>query len=123
MAKLPSLAANCTEIDASSAGWPGRPNTVLLPNSFNFSCVAPPLTWSGDNVQKITKLLASEDGKTYLDFDIGKGIDVGQTMTLHWDKSTNKSGCEWYLKAVYADKSVGEAVKFDFCAEDLLISF
>ncbi|MEY2578964.1 MAG: hypothetical protein QOI49_1788 [Verrucomicrobiota bacterium] len=44
-------------------------------------------------------------------------------MTLHWDKSTNKSGCERYLKAVYADKSVGEAVKFDFCAEDLLISF
>jgi len=23
-----------------------------------------------------------EDGKTYLDFDIGKAIDVGQTMTL-----------------------------------------
>ena len=76
-----------------------------------------------ENVQRITKLLASEDGKKYLDFDIGKGIDVGETMTLHWDKSTNKSGCEWYLKAVYADKSVGEAVKFDFCEEDLLISF
>lgn len=44
-------------------------------------------------------------------------------MTLHWDKSTNKSGCEWNLKAVYADKSVGEAVKVDFCEEDLLISF
>ena len=76
-----------------------------------------------DNVQRITKLLASEDGKNYLDFDIGKGIDVGETMTLKWDKSTNKTGCKWYLKAVYADKSVGEAVKFDFCQEDLLISF
>jgi len=76
-----------------------------------------------DNVQRITKLLASEDGKTYLDFDIGKGIDVGETMTLKWDKSTNKTGCNWYLKAVYADKSVGEAVKFDFCEEDILISF
>jgi hypothetical protein len=76
-----------------------------------------------ENVQRITKLLASEDGKKYLDFDIGKGIDVGETMTLKWDKSTNKTGCKWYLKAVYADKSVGEAVKFDFCQEDLLISF
>jgi hypothetical protein len=76
-----------------------------------------------ENVQRITKLLASEGGKKYLDFDIGKGIDVGETITLHWDKSTNKSGCEWYLKAVYADKSVGEAVKFDFCEEDLVISF
>ncbi|MDP9097676.1 MAG: hypothetical protein M3N48_01595, partial [Verrucomicrobiota bacterium] len=35
-----------------------------------------------ENVQRITKLLASEDGKKYLDFDIGKGIDVGETMTL-----------------------------------------
>jgi len=75
------------------------------------------------NVQRITKLLASEDGKKYLDFDIGKGIDVGEIVTLNWDKSTNKSGCEWYLKAVYADKSVGEAVKFNFCEEDLIIQF
>jgi|GEM_PF-807494 len=76
-----------------------------------------------ENVQRITKLLASEDGKKYLDFDIGKGIDVGETRTIVWDKSTNKMGCDWYIKAVYADKSVGDAVKFDFCQEDLLISF
>jgi hypothetical protein len=75
------------------------------------------------NVQRITKLLTSEDGKKYLEFDIGKGIDVGQIVTLNWDKSTNKSGCEWYLKAVYADKSVGEAVQFNFCEEDLIIEF
>jgi hypothetical protein len=75
------------------------------------------------NVQRITKLLTSEDGKKYLEFDIGKGIDVGQIVTLNWDKSTNKSGCEWYLKAVYADKSVGEAVQFNFCEEGLIIQF
>ena len=75
------------------------------------------------NVQRITKLLASEDGKNYINFDIGKGIDVGEIVTLNWDKSTNKSGCKWYLKAVYADKSVGEAVRFDFCEEDLIIQF
>jgi len=75
------------------------------------------------NVQRITKLLTSEDGKKYLEFDIGKGIDVGEIVTLNWDKSTNKSGCEWYLKAVYADKSVGEAVQFNFCEEGLIIQF
>lgn len=75
------------------------------------------------NVQRITKLLTSEDGKKYLEFDIGKGIDVGEIVKLNWDKSTNKSGCEWYLKAVYADKSVGEAVQFNFCEEDLIIEF
>ena len=75
------------------------------------------------NVQRITKLLASEDGKKYLEFDIGKGIDVDETVTLNWDKSTNKAGCEWYIKAVYADKSVGEPVRFNFCEEDLAIEF
>ena len=76
------------------------------------------------NVQRITKLLASEDGKNYSKFDLGKeGIDVGETMKLNWDKSTNKSGCKWYIKAVYADKSVGDAVQFDFCEEDLVIDF
>lgn len=75
------------------------------------------------NVQRITKLLASEDGKDYANFDIGKGIDVGETVQLNWDKSTNKTSCHWFIKAVYADKSIGEAVKFDFCEEDLLIDF
>ncbi|HEX7517003.1 MAG TPA: hypothetical protein VF345_06925 [Chthoniobacterales bacterium] len=75
------------------------------------------------NVQRITKLLASEDGKKYLDFDIGKGIDVGEIVTLNWDKSTNKSACQWFIKTVYADKSVGEAVEFDFCKEGLIIQF
>lgn len=30
----------------------------------------------------IKALLASEDGKTYGEFDIGKGIPAGQTVTL-----------------------------------------
>jgi hypothetical protein len=52
--------------------------------------------------ERITKLLASEDGKDYVKFDIGKGIDAGETVTLNWDKSTNKSNCKWYIKAVFA---------------------
>ena len=75
------------------------------------------------NVQRITKLLASEDGRDYMEFNIGKGIDVGETVELAWDKSTNNKGCKWYIKAVYADGSVGKAVKFNFCEEGLVIDF
>jgi len=71
----------------------------------------------------ITKLLASEDGEKYAFFDIGKGIPPGETMTLKWDKSTNKSDCKWYLKAVFDDGSESKAKKFDFCEEDLELEF
>ena len=72
---------------------------------------------------KITKLLASEDGKTYGFFEIGKGIAPDQTITLMWDKKTNDSGCKWYFKAVFADGDESEAKKFDFCEEDLELEF
>ena len=73
--------------------------------------------------ETITKLLASEDGKTYGNFDIGKGIKPGETITLEWDKKTDGSGCEWYFKAVYEDGEESEAVKFDFCEDDLELEF
>lgn len=72
---------------------------------------------------KITKLLASEDGKDYGNFDIGKGIKPGETITLAWDKKTDDSGCEWYFKAVFEDGEESEAVKFDFCEDDLELEF
>ena len=73
--------------------------------------------------ERITKLLASEDGKDFVKFDIGKGIDSGETVTLNWDKSTNDSNCKWYIKAVYADDTISKAGKFDFCEDDLLLDF
>lgn len=73
---------------------------------------------------KITKLLASEDGEKYGSFDVGKkGIGPGETVTLKWDKSTNKSDCKWYIKAVFEDDSETPAKKFDFCEEDLELDF
>ena len=72
---------------------------------------------------KITKLLASEDGENYGTFDIGKGIKPGESMTLKWDKSTNKTNCKWHLKAVFEDGSESKAKKFDFCEEDLELEF
>ena len=43
----------------------------------------------------IKKLLASEDGKTYGNFDIGSGIAPGKEVELVWDKSTDEGKCEW----------------------------
>ena len=71
----------------------------------------------------ITALLASEDGKTYGAFDIGKGIPAGQTVTLVWDKSTDEGNCEQWIKAKFADGGVSPAAKFDFCEEDLVLEF
>ena len=73
---------------------------------------------------RITKLLASEDGEKYGTFDVGRaGIKPGQTVTLNWDKSTNDSNCEWFIKAVFDDGSETPAKKFNFCEEDLELDF
>lgn len=73
---------------------------------------------------KIMKLLASEDGKDYGNFDIGEeGVAPGKTMTLKWDKSTDDKSCKWYFKAVFSDGEESEPVQFDFCEEDLELEF
>lgn len=71
----------------------------------------------------IKKLLASEDGKTFGYFDIGKGIGPGQKRTLVWDKSTDDEECVQYFKAVYDDGEESPTVAFDFCEEDLELVF
>ena len=73
--------------------------------------------------QTIKKILASEDGKTYGYFDIGKGIAPGQTIELVWDKSTDNGNCYQYFKAVFDDGEESQAVKFDFCEEGLVLEF
>jgi len=73
--------------------------------------------------EKITKLLASEDGKEYGNFDIGSGIGGGKTITLNWDKKTNDSGCKWFFKAEFADGEESPPVQFDFCEEDIELEF
>lgn len=73
--------------------------------------------------QTIKKLLVSEDGKAYGFFDIGSGIKAGETAKLVWDKSTNDGNCEQYFKAVFSDGEESEAVKFDFCEDDLELEF
>ncbi|MDQ6624741.1 MAG: hypothetical protein M3Y69_01180 [Verrucomicrobiota bacterium] len=72
---------------------------------------------------KIVKLLASENGKDYGNFDLGDGIAPGKTVTLNWGKNTKDTGCKWFLKAVFSDGEESEAQKFDFCEDDLELEF
>lgn len=72
---------------------------------------------------RIVALEASEDGKSWGKFDIGRGIASGDSTTLVWGEHTDDSGCEWYFRAQYSDGTWSEAAAFDFCEEDLVLSF
>src|SRR4051812_14925949 len=69
----------------------------------------------------IVKLLASEDGKTYGNFDIGSGIAAGKTATMEWSHSTDNGNCEWYFKAKLDNGEETTPVEFDFCEKNLVL--
>lgn len=71
----------------------------------------------------ILALLTSEKGKKWGKFDIGPGLDPGRSVKLEWDESTDNSGCEWWIKAVYDNGNLSLPGKFDFCKENLVIEF
>ena len=73
--------------------------------------------------ETITKLLVSEDGDTYGYFDIGDGIEPGETETIVWDKSANGESCHQWFKAVWESGKEGKPVKFDFCEKGLTLEF
>ena len=75
------------------------------------------------SVSRITKVEVSEDGKSWGYFDIGKGIPAATSTEVVWDSSTDDSGCEWRVRATFADESVSEPTTFDFCEEALEIEF
>ncbi|MBD0372670.1 MAG: hypothetical protein ICV60_17630 [Pyrinomonadaceae bacterium] len=72
---------------------------------------------------RITKVLVSEDGKKWGQFDIGDGIAAGDTEEMVWDKSTNGESCHQWFKAVFDNGEDSEAVKFDFCEKGLVLEF
>jgi hypothetical protein len=71
----------------------------------------------------ILALVVSEKGKKWSKFDIGEGLAPGKNVTLVWDESTEGSGCEWWIKALYDDGNLSAPAKIDFCAKDLVIDF
>src|SRR5687768_7230782 len=68
----------------------------------------------------ITKVMVSEDGKRWGEFDIGDGIPAGATEVMVWDNATNGESCKQWFKAVFANGEDSEAVKFDFCEKGLV---
>jgi hypothetical protein len=73
--------------------------------------------------QAIKKILASEDGEEFGNFDIGKGIKPGATVELVWAAATNGESCHQFFKAVFADGSESDATEFDFCEDGLVVEF
>jgi hypothetical protein len=71
----------------------------------------------------ITKILVSQNKKSWGFFKIGKGIKAGGNVNLVWDKSTDNEACEQWVKAVFNDGSESKPAKFDFCEDDLEIEF
>lgn len=72
---------------------------------------------------RITKILVSENRRSWGQFNIGSGIKPGATVKLVWDSSTDNEECEQYVKAVFADGSEARPAKFDFCERNLEIEF
>ncbi len=97
-------------------GFANTPSLQAAEGSYSFKV-------TNTTKEKITGLLASEDGKTYRKFDVGAGIEAGGTITLAWDKSTDGSNCGWFFKAVFAGGDESEAEEFDFCEDDLTLEF
>lgn len=71
----------------------------------------------------IKKVLVSETGKTWAEFDIGDGIPAGAVEEMVWYKSTNGEACKQWFKAVFDNDQESEAVQFDFCEKGLVLEF
>jgi hypothetical protein len=78
---------------------------------------------SNNSDQRIVAIEASENGSSWGNFDIGRGIPSGETISLVWDSSTDDGNCEWAFRATFAEGYVSEPSVIDFCDGDLEIEF
>lgn len=76
---------------------------------------------STDNA--IRRILVSEDNETWGEFQIGRGIRPGETVTLVWDEGTDNESCKQFVKAVFDDGSESEPAMFNFCEQGLALEF
>ena len=66
---------------------------------------------------RVTNLEVSIDKETWGKFEIGKGIQPGNTVKLVWAPETNDEPCEQWLRATYDDGKTGEAHNMNFCQD------
>ncbi len=92
-----------------------------------FACIgsanAYDFTVTNSTEVKIVSIEVTEDGESWGPFDIGAGLAAGASTKITWAAHTDDSGCEWQVRAGYADGSESEPAEFDFCEEDLEIEF
>jgi hypothetical protein len=91
-----------------------------------------PAAWAADWFFKVTnatgsaivKLETREEGGRWGYFELESGIAPGQTARLEWDASTDTQDCIQMIRATFADGSVSEPARFDFCNDlDTPITF
>src|SRR5437773_11881055 len=107
--------------------------TILLSLAFTAAVVLPRLVVADENdysfilhnttEEKITALMVSEDGEKWGKFDIGHGLEAGDSAKFVWDKSTHSQACTQYVKAEFEDGSESKPVQHDFCKEGLELGF
>ena len=107
--------------------------TILLALALSATVVLPRLAVAEDNEysfvlhnttkEKITALMVSEDGEKWGKFDIGKGLEPGESAKLVWDKASHNQECEQFVKCEFEDGSESKPVKHDFCKEGLELGF
>ncbi|HEY6071718.1 MAG TPA: hypothetical protein VIU85_10120 [Chthoniobacterales bacterium] len=107
--------------------------TILFALSLTAAVVLPRIAVADDNEysfilhnttkEKITALMVSEDGEKWGKFDIGKGLEPGESAKLVWNKETNSQACTQYVKAEFEDGSESKPVQHDFCKEGLELGF
>jgi hypothetical protein len=107
--------------------------TILFALALTAAIVLPRFAFADDNEysfvlhnttkEKITALMVSEDGEKWGKFDIGKGLEPGESAKLVWNKETNSQACTQYVKAEFEDGSESKPVQHDFCKEGLELGF
>ena len=73
--------------------------------------------------EKITGLMVSEDGEKWGKFDVGAGLNPGESAKFVWNKETNSQACQQFVKAEFEDGHESQPVKHDFCKEGLELGF
>lgn len=89
---------------------------LLQASQFTFSI--------GNNTDReITSLSASQDGSEWRPIRISGSIAAHSISEINWNSKADKSACVWQVKAHFKKGEESEAVEFDFCAADPVLSF
>lgn len=77
---------------------------------------------TNNNPQTISKLLVSNNGNNWENFDLGgQTIKSKEKVVLLWTKNAKESGCDWKIKATFANQKDSEPLILNICQQPDLI--